>query len=185
MIKKSIPCTSLNLFDEEPKAHGAWRSPIKEQLAHLAAASVATLINFININGILYYKGSEGVLSWCIGAKEACLKLDKYHKIWYGEESLILYRRIYRTRYYWPSMAKDASHLQAHCPKCFELPKAGECNFVTSTGDWRRPYIDYLKNDVLPTNSTDAELVKARQGNISYMRMICIGSLSRENPSNA
>ena len=46
------------------------------------------------------------------------------------------------------------------CPKCSEVPDQGECNFVASAGDWRRPYIDYLKNNTLPTNSTDARLVK-------------------------
>ena len=86
--------------------------------------------------------------------------MDKYHKIWCGEEGPALYRRIQRVGYYWPSMAKDASHVQTHCPKCSELPEAGECNFVTSAVDWRRSYIDYLQNNVLPTNSTDAKLVK-------------------------
>ena len=59
-------------------------------------------------------------------------------------------------------MAKYAFHVQTHCPKCSELPEAGECNFVTSAGDWRHPYIDYLQNNVLPTNSTDAKLVKRK-----------------------
>ena len=160
IIKKSIPCPALHLLEEDEQTQDDWRIPIKAQLAQPNAASVTTLKNFTRINDVLYFKGPEGILARCICAKQARLKLDKYHKLFCGEEGPPLYRRIQRAGYYWPSMSKDASQLQMSCPKCSEVPDQGECNFVASAGDWRRLYIDYLKNNTLPTNSTDARLVK-------------------------
>ena len=97
---------------------------------------MSALKNFTRINGALYFKGSEGVLSHCVCGKQARLILNKYHETWCGEEGPPLYRRIQRAGYYWPTMAKDASQVQMHCPKCSELPDIKECNFVASAGDW-------------------------------------------------
>ena len=73
---------------------------MKAQLVHLDAASVVALKNFIRINGVLYFKGSEGILARCVCAKQARIKLDQYHKIFCGEEGPPLYRRIQRAGYY-------------------------------------------------------------------------------------
>ena len=94
IIKKSIPCPVSQLLDEEDQEQDDWRTSIKAQLAHPDAASVVTLKNFIRINGVLYFKGPEGILARCVCAKQARIKLDKYHKIFCGEKGPPLYRRI-------------------------------------------------------------------------------------------
>ena len=59
-------------------------------------------------------------------------------------------------------MANDALKLQRSYKKCSEPPDMQECHFVGSVGDWRKPYIDYLTNGVLPANHQDAKQLKWR-----------------------
>ncbi|OMO94091.1 reverse transcriptase [Corchorus capsularis] len=51
---------------------------------------------------------------------------------------------------------------QYACPRCSEPPDVNDCHFVGSVGDWRRPYIEYLQNGVLPTNHQDARNLKRK-----------------------
>ena len=71
-------------------------------------------------------------------------------------------RLLERAGYFWPTMANDALKLQRSFKKCSEPPDVQGCHFVGSAGDWRRPYIDYLTNGVLPANHQDAKQLKWR-----------------------
>ncbi|OMO51232.1 hypothetical protein CCACVL1_29921 [Corchorus capsularis] len=73
-----------------------------------------------------------------------------------------LYRRMQRVGYYWPTMSSDCADMQYACSRCSEPPDVNDCHFVGSVGDWRRPYIEYLKNGVLPTNHQDARNLKRK-----------------------
>ena len=70
--------------------------------------------------------------------------------MWGGRSTL--HCLLQRTSYFRPTMAKDALQLQKSCKKYSEPLDVHECLFVESAGDWRRPYIEYLRNGVLPTN---------------------------------
>ena len=123
---------------------------------------MTTLKHFIFIHNTLYFKGAGGILSRCISNDEAGRKLQEFHDIWCSEDGPPLYRRIQRAGYYWPSMAKDASQLQVSCLSCLLMLDEAECKFVASTRDWRRSYMNFLKNNVLPTDSRDAKMIKRK-----------------------
>ena len=101
---------------------------------------------------MLYHKSTSGVLARCVSNSEAKERLKAIHKQWCGEEGPPLHRLLERAGYFWLTMANDALKIQRSCKKCSEPPDVQECHFVGSAGDWRRPYIDYLTNRVLPAN---------------------------------
>ncbi|OMO98613.1 reverse transcriptase [Corchorus capsularis] len=139
-----------------------WRTPIIEQLRERKSSNLRFFKNYAMIQEALYYRGPNGILARCISPEEAKERLRASHKQWCGMEGPPLYRRIQRAGYYWPTMSSDCANAQYACPRCSEPPDVNDCHFVGSVGDWRRPYIEYLKNGVLPTNHQDARNLKRK-----------------------
>lgn len=64
------------------------------------------------IEGQLYYQGSGGILATAISEAESKEQLKQIHDSTCADNDISLYRRIQRQCYYWPSMPKDAAHIQ-------------------------------------------------------------------------
>ncbi|EOY03309.1 H0502G05.11 protein [Theobroma cacao] len=168
-----ISCLELNSFESsrEPISElllppiydkEDWRKSIIKELLNPSSTAIPRLKHYILIHGTLYHKGSNGVLARCVSEEEAKERLRIAHEQWCGEEGPPLHRLIQRAGYFWPSMSKDALQLQKACIRCSEPPDVQECNFVGSAGDWRRPYIDFFQNGILPANFQDARQLKRR-----------------------
>ncbi|OMP00330.1 reverse transcriptase [Corchorus capsularis] len=159
----SIPSPHA-LWMETPKGEEEqdWRDPIIQQLGDPTSNLLPSLKKYVLIHGTLYYRGANEVLARCVSSKEADCRLKAAHRQWCGQEGPPLYRRLQRAGYYWPTMMKDATHMESLCAKCSEPPNVHECHFVGSVGDCRRPYIDFLQNGVLLTNYQDARRIKRR-----------------------
>ena len=162
VIRRTVPCPISELLqlsnyeDDED-----WHASIIDQLLNPTSDNISELKNFVLID-VLYYRSTGGILARCVSKHEAQEILKKAHEQWCGEEGFSFHRLLQRAGYFWPIMSKDALQLQKSCNKCFEPPNVKECNFIGSVGDWRRLYIDYLKNGVLPTNYNDARQLKRR-----------------------
>ena len=88
--------------------------PIKEALMKEGdMAELKALKDYALVKGELYYRMSGGILSRCVGQKEAQRKLKEVHERtcgFYGEVNL--YRKFQRAGFYWPSMGKDTDQVQ-------------------------------------------------------------------------
>ncbi|EOY21089.1 Uncharacterized protein TCM_012421 [Theobroma cacao] len=152
ILKRRLPCLSNELLQPLTYEEEDWRSPIIRDLFNPRSTVISRLKHFTLIHGVLYHKGSNGVLARCISSNEAKERLKAVHEQWYGEEGPSLHRLLQRAGYFWPTMSKDALQFQQSCSKCSKPSVVHECHFVESAGDWRRPYIDFLQNGILPTN---------------------------------
>ncbi|KAF7152592.1 hypothetical protein RHSIM_Rhsim01G0144000 [Rhododendron simsii] len=143
ILKRSVPCSVAEIFLEEEIED--WKTPISNELkSSSAAVTLSNLKHFTIYQGVLYYRGSGGLLARCTGEEEAKVKIQEVHERSCRTEDASLYRRLQHQGYYWPTMATDAVELQSKCPKCIEIPSKAECNFIGVYSDWRKPYIDFL-----------------------------------------
>ncbi|KAI8530216.1 hypothetical protein RHMOL_Rhmol11G0038700 [Rhododendron molle] len=107
---KCVPCSIAEIFPEE--AIEDWRTPISNELKSPSAAiTLNNLKHFTIYQGVLYYRGSGGLLARCIGEEEAKIKVQEVHEQSCGTGDITLYRRLQRQGYYWPTMATDAAEL--------------------------------------------------------------------------
>ncbi|KAI8567934.1 hypothetical protein RHMOL_Rhmol02G0159700 [Rhododendron molle] len=158
ILKRSVPCSVAEIFPEE--AIDDWRTPISNELKSPSAAiTLRNLKHFTIYQGVLYYRGSGGLLARCVGEEEAKIKVQEVHEQSCGTGDISLYRRLQRQGYYWPTMATDAAELQSKCSKCRETPSKAECNFIGVYTDWRKPYIDFLTDGTLPPDQVDIAIV--------------------------
>ncbi|KAG5552838.1 hypothetical protein RHGRI_010819 [Rhododendron griersonianum] len=159
ILKRSVPCFVAEIFPEEEIED--WRTSISNELKSASAAiTLSNLKHFTIYQGVLYYRGSGGLLARCIGEEEAKVKVQEVHERSCGTGDASLYRRLQRQGYYWPTMVTDAAELQSKCSKCREIPSKAECNFIGVYSDWRKPYIDFLTDGTLPSDRVDMALVK-------------------------
>ena len=78
--------------------------------------SIKDLREYALIEGELYRRPLEGILSRCINKKEGKLRLEKLHTQVCGiVERISLYRRMQGMGYYWPNMNKEAVIIQEKC----------------------------------------------------------------------
>ena len=78
--------------------------------------SIKKLKEYALIEGELYRRLPEGILSRCIHKKEGKLRLEKLHTQVCGiVEKINLYRRMQGMGYYWPNMNKEAAIIQEKC----------------------------------------------------------------------
>ncbi|KAH7841612.1 hypothetical protein Vadar_032086 [Vaccinium darrowii] len=135
-----------------------WCTLIERQL-HTKEGSLPLLVlsQYCFACGDLYYRGTQGWLSRCLGPTEAAKRLKKVHDRTCGEGEIAFYRRVQCQGYYWPEMAADTAKLQKSCHRCSLTEVELECNFIDAPEDWRQMYVDYLKESVLPMNRRDAE----------------------------
>ncbi|KAI8550803.1 hypothetical protein RHMOL_Rhmol06G0135900 [Rhododendron molle] len=74
-----------------------WRTPISNELkSAFAATTLSNLRHFTIYQGVLYYKGSGGLLARCIGEEEAKVKIREVHERSCGTRDVSLYRRLQR-----------------------------------------------------------------------------------------
>ena len=71
------------------------------------------LKDYALVEGELYRRIPSGILSRCVGQKEAQRKLKEVHDKTYEEVNI--FRRLQITGFYWPSMGKDANQVQIQC----------------------------------------------------------------------
>ncbi|KAF7141076.1 hypothetical protein RHSIM_Rhsim06G0084200 [Rhododendron simsii] len=156
-----MPCFVTKIFPEEEIEN--WRTPIANKLkCAFAAITLSNLKHFTIYQGVLYYRGSRGLLARCIGEEDAKVKIQEVHERSCGTGDVTLYRQLQCQGYYWPTMATDAVALQSQCPKCREIPSKVECNFIEVYSDWRKPYIDFLTEGTLPPDRVDMAIFKKR-----------------------
>ena len=90
----------------------------------------------------LYRRMLGGVLSRCVGQKEAQRKLKEiHHKTYESCEEVSLYHRLQRAGFYWPSMSKDADQVQTQCGTCQLAADREESYAVFTSEDWRSPFM--------------------------------------------
>ncbi|KAF7822058.1 reverse transcriptase [Senna tora] len=160
-IKRTQPHSVLNIpcyVTEEDD----WRRSIIQKLMSLKTSSLATLKEFYLRDNQLYKKSSDGLLMRCVSHEEGTDKLIDLHESTCGLEGPCLYRRMQRVGLYWPTMKENCDQFQAKCLECrehFEIP--GVC-FVSIQGDWRRPYIEYIRDRTLPLDVKEASVVKKK-----------------------
>ncbi|KAF7129436.1 hypothetical protein RHSIM_Rhsim10G0123300 [Rhododendron simsii] len=161
ILKRTVPCSVAEIFPEEEIED--WRTPISNELKSTSAVvTLSNLKHFTIYQGVLYYRGSGGLLARCIGEEEAKVKIQEVHERSCGTGDVSLYRRLQHQGYYWPNMVTDGAELQNKCPKCRETPSKAECNFIRVYTDWRKPYIDFLTDGTLPPDRVDMAIVKKR-----------------------
>ncbi|KAF7150460.1 hypothetical protein RHSIM_Rhsim02G0157700 [Rhododendron simsii] len=160
---KMDPGLKTEIFPDEEIED--WRTPISNELkSNSAAVTLSKLKHFTIYQGVLYYRGSRGLLVHCIGEEKAKVKIQEVHERTCGTRDVSLYRRLQRQGYYWPTMATDAAELQNKCPKCRETPSKAECNFIGVYTDWRRPYIEFLTDGTLPPDRVEMILPIGMRG---------------------
>ncbi|KAG5523879.1 hypothetical protein RHGRI_030765 [Rhododendron griersonianum] len=81
ILKRSVPCSVAEIFPEEEIED--WRTPISNELKSASAAITLSNLNHFTIyQGVLYYRGSGGLLARCIGEEKAkgttCMSFYKY-----------------------------------------------------------------------------------------------------------
>ena len=82
--------------------------------------NIKELKDYTQIEGELYRRLPDGILSKCINEKEGKLKLEELHTQACGiVKKISLYRRMQRMGYYWPNMNKKTAILQEKCQECW------------------------------------------------------------------
>ncbi|XP_026399800.1 uncharacterized protein LOC113295688 [Papaver somniferum] len=143
-----------------------WRTPIIQELNNSlfqGKVNLKTLQNFFMLHGMLYHRNPHGSLSRCLGDDEAQLQLNHVHNEICGQSLVVtLYRRLQLLGYYWPEMEAQSRLLQKSCSNCQAPPHQLEVFSVDHTGDWREPYISYLRDGATPASQKDAVKIKQK-----------------------
>jgi len=109
------------------------------------------LKDYALIRGELYSRMPSGVLSRCVGWKEAQKKLKEVHDKTCGScIEVNLYHRLQRAGFYWPSMGKDIDQVQNQYKTCRLVIDREESYTVFVSEDWRSPFTQYLTEGILP-----------------------------------
>ena len=117
--------------------------------------NIKELRDYTLIEGELYRRLPEGILSRCINEKEGKLRLEELHTQACGvAEKISLYRRMERMGYYWPNMNKEAATIQEKCQECQLSIDKKESYILFVTEGWRTPFMEYLAQGILPTDKT-------------------------------
>ena len=97
-----------------------WRSEVKEKMKKAGPrGSIRELRDYTLIEGELYKRLPEGILSRYINKKEGKLRLEELHtQACRTAEKISLYRRMQRMGYYWPNMNRVATTIQEKCQEC-------------------------------------------------------------------
>ncbi|KAJ1408148.1 Ribonuclease H-like superfamily [Sesbania bispinosa] len=111
-----------------------WRKPIVEQLAQRLSSKVTK--EYLELQGVLYRKGSDGLLMKCVSEKEGLEKAENLHYAICGEGGLSLYRRM-----------QGEEHREVMEVNAIEI-------------DWTHPLKDYLISGELPPERREAEKLK-------------------------
>ncbi|KAG5524985.1 hypothetical protein RHGRI_031610 [Rhododendron griersonianum] len=91
ILKRSVPCSVAEIFPEEEIED--WRTSISNELKSASAAiTLSNLKHFTIYQGVLYYRGSGGLLARCIGEEEAKVKIQEVHERSCGTGDASLYR---------------------------------------------------------------------------------------------
>ena len=143
------------MFPKEPE-HQDWRNEVKEKIKEAGhEGSIKELRDSTLIEGELYRRLPEGILSRYINEKEGKLRLEELHSQVCGvAEKISLYRRMQRMGYYWPNMNTEATTVQERCQRCQLSVDKEEIYVVFVAEDWRTPFMEYLAQGILPTDRT-------------------------------
>ncbi|KAF7822062.1 reverse transcriptase [Senna tora] len=98
----------------------------------------------------------------CVSHEEGKDKLIELHESTCGLEGPCLYRRKQRVGLYWPMMKENCDQFQEKCLECREHFERSSVCFVSIQGDWRRPYIEYIRDETLPLDVKEASVVKKK-----------------------
>lgn len=141
------------MFLEEPKQKD-WRDEIKKEIGKLEhGGSIRELKDYTLIEGELYKRLLEGILSKCINEREGKLRLEELHNQVCGvAKKISLNRRMKRMGYYWPDISKEAATMQEKSQNCRLSVDKEESSAVFMTEDCRIPFVGYLARRILPTD---------------------------------
>ncbi|XP_026378416.1 uncharacterized protein LOC113272835 [Papaver somniferum] len=169
--RRSVSSTWLTQVEDAQSSD--WRAPIIHELSSSLTEGkiiLKELKNFFLLHGALYYRNTDGSLSRCLGDEEASEQLKRIHKEICGQTLVVtLYRRIRRLAYYWPSMEAQSLKLQGSCPNCQTPPHHLKVLTIHHTGDWREPYIKYLRDKDLPLENKGAIKIIQRAKRLVYL----------------
>jgi hypothetical protein len=100
-------------------------------------------------------------LARCISLEEAKEKLPEVHEKTCGDGGAVsLYRRLLRLGYFWSNMSAEAAEIQSQCPTC-QFHYSNEEVYATFVStDWRTPFLEYLLEGILPSNSKNVYCLK-------------------------
>ncbi|KAF7839291.1 reverse transcriptase [Senna tora] len=149
------PVSVLDLL-HYPLESGCWQQYIVSKLKSPKSSDMITLKDFYLQGEQLFRKGADGLLMRCVSEAEGREKMKEIHSSMCGREGPSLYRMMQRFGYYWPSMKDECNAYQAKCQDCQENHEALMVHFV------RRPYIEYIRDGVLPLDNKEASYVKKR-----------------------
>ena len=125
------------------------------------AVELKVLKDYTLVRGELYRRMPGGVLSRCMGQKEAQRKLKKVHDKTCGScGEVSLYHRLQRAGFYWPSMGKDADQVQTQCETCQLVANREESYVVFVNEDWRSPFMQYLAEGILSQKHSERYKLK-------------------------
>lgn len=117
---------------------------------------VEVLKQFVIVREALHYRTPEGTLARCVGRIEAHEILNRVHEESCGHTSGIsLYLRLQSMGIYCPTMAVQSAAVQDKCKDCQAPPQQAEI-CIAEVEDWRKPYIEYIQHERLPSNRQDA-----------------------------
>ncbi|KAF7839558.1 reverse transcriptase [Senna tora] len=145
-----------------PLESGCWQQSIISKLKTPKSSDMITLKDFYLQGEQLFRKGADGLLMGCVSEAEGREKMKDIHSSMCGREDPSLYRMMQRFGYYWPSMKEECNAYQAKCQDSQENHEALMVHFVSVQGDWRRPYIEYIRDGILPLDNKEASYVKKR-----------------------
>ncbi|KAJ1406581.1 Ribonuclease H domain [Sesbania bispinosa] len=138
------------------KGYMDWRKPIAEQPAQKLSSKVTR--EYLELQGVLYRKSSEGLLMKCAAKKEEQEKAENLHCAICGDGGPSLYRRMQRVGMYWPKMKAYCDAIQKACENCGENREVVEVNTIERY--WAHPLKDYLSSGELPPEPREAEKLK-------------------------
>ena len=107
----------------------------------------------------------SGVLSRCVGQEEAQRKLKEVHDKTCGScGEVSLYRGLQKADFYWPSMGKDVDRVQTQYGTYQLAADREESYAIFISEDWRRPFVQYLAEGILPQKHSERYKLKSSRG---------------------
>lgn len=105
-------------------------------------AELKTVKDYVIMKGEMYRRMLGGVLSRCVGHKEAQRKLEEVHNRTCGFcKEVSLYCRLQRVGFYWLTMNREAYQIQSQCEVCHLAIDREESYAVFTVEDWRSLFV--------------------------------------------
>lgn len=113
VIRNTLRAITTDLILDQTVDEREWRKSVIRQLSSTFFLNKCKGTQGVhNYRRTVYYQGSGGILATAISEAESKEQLKQIHDSTCADNDISLYRRIQRQCYYWPSMPKNAAHIQ-------------------------------------------------------------------------